>query len=401
MRSGEFGPSREAWWLWRFSEACSAALTADVTVGDGLLDRPLRPLERSEDRSLPRRRIERRYVHVNTAIAGLLALALSVITAAQERRPPTTRGRTPSASRPAAAPPTNTPPPVEVHTSVSRTAVWVGDRVTYSIELRCAPQVDIVTEDLATERLNVDGLEIRDVAIDRDASEAGRLTYRVIYSLVTFNLDAPALKIGEIPVRYSIRRPGQRPEDPAPPSGEVRIPALTLALRSTLPDTEVPAQIRDGRPLQPLPRRVALAQPVGIGLLVVAAAPVALLLLDLARRASRLRYRGPRRVTRGERRASLDEIKALDVASPSVQREAYARLDALIRDHARQTTGIAVEALTPSELPCAMTHPKKVPGLEQIQSLLAECERAKYAPQLPDTERWSGVLLEAEQLLNV
>jgi hypothetical protein len=334
-------------------------------------------------------------------LAGPLILALSVATTAQDRTPPAAQGRAPSAPRQTPAPPTNTPPPVEVHTSVSHTAVWVGDRVTYSIELRCAPQVDIVTEDLATERLKVDGLEIRDVAIDRDASEAGRLTYRVNYSLVTFNLEAPAHRIGEIPVRYSIRRPGQRPEDPAPPSGEVRIPPLTLALRSTLPDTEVPAKIRDGRALQPLPRRVALARPVGIGLLVVAAAPVGLLLFNLARRASRLRSRGPRRVTRRERRASLEEIKALDVASPSIQREAYAKLDALIRDHARQTSGIAAAALTPSELPGAVTHPERVRQLEQIQTLLAECERAKYAPQPPDPERWSSVLLEAEQILNV
>lgn len=313
-----------------------------------------------------------------------LVLGLSATTAAQVQTPPT-----------------KTPPPVEIHTSVSHTAVWVGDRVTYSIELRCAPQVDIVTEDLATEHLKLDGLEVRDVAIDRDASEAGRLTYRVNYSLVTFNLEAPALKIAEIPVRYSIRRPGQRPEDPAPPSGEVRIPPLTLALRSTLPDTELPAQIRDGRPLQPLPRRVALARPVGIGLLVVAAAPVGLLLFNLARRASRLRSRGPRRVTRRERRASLEEIKALDMASPSLQREAYAKLDALIRDHARQASGIAAAALTPSELSGAISHPERVRQLEQIQTLLAECERAKYAPQSPDPERWSGVLIEAEQILDV
>jgi hypothetical protein len=336
-------------------------------------------------------------------LVGPLMLALSVAAAAQdqtqEKAP--ARPRTPSAARPAAAPPANAPPPVEVHTSVSHTAVWVGDRVTYSIELRCAPQVDIVTEDLATDRLKLDGLEVRDVSIDRDDSEAGRLTYRVHYSLVTFNLEAPVLKIGEIPVRYSIRRPGQRPGDPAPPSGEVRVPALTLALRSTLPDTEVAAQIRDGRPLQPLPRRVALARPVGIGLLVIAAAPVGLLVFNLARRAGRLRSRGPRRVTRRERRASFEEIKALDLASSALQREAYARLDTLIRDHARQTIGIAAAALTPSELSAATTPPERTRLLEQIQSLLEECERAKYALRPPDPERWSGVLLEAEQVLNV
>jgi hypothetical protein len=347
-----------------------------------------------------------------TAIATTLGLALSIGAFAQQPAPstpapasapekPAGQGRAPAATRPAAARPVEMPPPVDVHTSVSRTAVWVGDPIAYTIEFRCAPQVDIVTEDLATERLKVDGLEIKDVAIDRDTSEAGRLTYRVNYSLVTYNLEAPALKIGEIAVRYSVRRPGQRAEDPAPPSGEVRVPPLTLSLRSTLPDTDVPAQVRDGRPLQPLPRRIALAQPVGIGLLVIAAAPVGLLLVNLARQASRLRSRGPRKVTRRERRASLEEIKALEVASPSVQREAYAKLDALLRDHARQATGVTAAALTPSELSDAVPHPERVRQFAQIQSLLAECERAKYAPQPPDPERWSSVLLEAEQVLNV
>lgn len=321
-------------------------------------------------------------------LAGALALASSAAVAAQ--------GRTSPAARPTVAPPL-----IEVHTSVSRKAVWVGDRVTYSIELRCAPQVDIVTDDLATERLHVEGLEIRDTAIDREGSEAGGLTYRVTYNLVTFNVGAPALKIGEIPVRYSIRRPGQLPGDQAHPAGAIRIPPLALVLRSTLLDGDVPVEIRDARPLQPLPRRVALAQPVGIGLLVIAAAPVGLLVFNVARRARRVRSRGPKRVTRRERRASLEEIKALDVGSPEARRDAYAKLDVWIRGQAPQTTGMAVAALTPPELPGAMAHPERAPHLEQIQTLLVECERAKYASQPPDAERWSSALIEAEQLLDV
>lgn len=332
-----------------------------------------------------------------TVLRLALFLALSATATAQGGT--SAQPRTPPPARPAAPQPTPAPPAVEIRTSISRTAVWVGDPVTYSIELRCAPQVDIVTEDLATERLQLEGLEVRDVHIDRDDTEAPPLTYRVRYRLVAFNLETPALKIAEIPVRYSIRRPGQRPDEPAPPSGEVRIPALTLALRSTLPDTEVPAQIRDGRPLQPLPLRVTLARPIGVGLLIVAAAPVGLLAIGLARRI-RFQSRGPKRVTRRERRAALDAIRAIDVASPPERRDAYARLDALIRDHTRQATGLDAAALTPAELAGA-TAPQHLRQLEQIQALLTECERAKYAAHAPDPERWSGVLLEAEQILNV
>ena len=332
-----------------------------------------------------------------TVLRVALFLALAATAAAQDGTP--AQRRTPPIARPAGPPSAPAPPAVEIRTSISRTAVWVGDLVIYSIELSCAPQVDIVTEDLATERLQLDGLEVRDVGIDRDDSEASRLTYRVRYSLVAFDLEARALKIAEIPVRYSIRRPGQRSDEPAPPSGEVRIPALTLALRSTLPDTEVPARIRDGRPLQPLPLRVALARPIGIGLLIVAAAPVGLLAYSLARRVH-FRSRGPKRVTRRERRAAFDAIKAIDVASPPERREAYARLDALIRDHTRQATGLEAAALTPTELAVATT-PQRRRQLEPIQALLAECERAKYAAQAPDPERWSGVLIEAERILDV
>jgi hypothetical protein len=114
-----------------------------------------------------------------------------------------------------------------------------------------------------------------------------------------------------------------------------------------------------------------------------------------------LRGRGPKRITRRDRRASLDEIKALTVSSPSEQREAYARLDALIRDHARHTTGVPAGALTSSEFRNAIARPEKFKQLDQIQTLLAECERAKYGRQPPDPERWSSLLLEAEQVLKV
>src|SRR5262245_25960823 len=101
--------------------------------------------------------------------AATFVFVVSVAAMAQER-PPTPEKASASGRPTSRVPATRelaTPPPVEVRTSLNRTAVWVGDLVSYSIELRCAPQVDIVTEDLASERLKVDGLEIRDVVIDR------------------------------------------------------------------------------------------------------------------------------------------------------------------------------------------------------------------------------------------
>lgn len=290
------------------------------------------------------------------------------------------------------------PAPVEVRTSVSRTAVWVGDRVSYVIEFQSAPEVEILADDLDPDRLQIEGLEVVDVATERDASVAGRVTQRFRYDLVTYEIDAPALTIAAIPVRYSVRRPGQRPED-AQPVGEVLVPPLVLGLRSTVPPSSAAVVIRDARPVQPLPRLVRLAQPVGFGLLIVSVIPVAVWSADLVRRA---RQAGPRRRPRHtlkERRAAFEEIKALDTTSEATRRDAYARLDSWVREQLQHSTGIAAAALTPSEIPGALSRPPRSIRVEELQRLLVECERAKYAPEPPPADRWPALLDDAEQLL--
>src|SRR5262249_20122763 len=38
------------------------------------------------------------------------------------------------------------PPPPQVVSSVDRTAIWISDRVTYSVDLVCAPGVDVLLD---------------------------------------------------------------------------------------------------------------------------------------------------------------------------------------------------------------------------------------------------------------
>ena len=49
---------------------------------------------------------------------------------------------------------------VQVRASVDRTAIWVGDRVTYAVDIVCARGVEILLDDLAKEKLRVNGLEV-------------------------------------------------------------------------------------------------------------------------------------------------------------------------------------------------------------------------------------------------
>jgi hypothetical protein len=304
-------------------------------------------------------------------------------------------------NRPAATPaPPQAPkaPPVEVRTSVSRTAVWIGDQVTYEVEFRCAPQVDILADDVAPERLKLDGVEVLGVEIERDASIPDQVVHRRRYRLATYRSDSPSLSVGEIPVRYFVRPPGQRTEDLAP-AGEVRVPPLTLVFRSTLPDASAPAGIRDQRELQPLPNRMHLARPVGLTLVLLATAPVGILIIGLIRSARKARTARRKPQTRRQRRAALEDIKALDVSSPEDRRNAFARLDGWVRDNIQMATGVAAAALTSLELPSAVPNPPRAVDVARIQEVLGDCERAKYAPDVPPADRWPAALEVADQLL--
>jgi hypothetical protein len=289
--------------------------------------------------------------------------------------------------------------PVEIRTSVDRTAVWVGDPVTYLVELRCAPKVDLLADDLAAERLQLRGLELLGVQVERDASVPDRITHRLRYRLAAYDAEAPALSVGAIPVRYHIQQPGTRPEDLVP-AGEVRVPPLALSLRSTIPEGST-AALRDARSLQPLPQWVRLARPVGIGLVVLAITPVALWGAALVARARQARSRGRVRQTRKQRLAALEEIKSLDTSSTEALRRAFAQLDAWVRSSLEHATGVAAMAMTPAEIGTAVTRPPRSVRIGQVQEVLVECERAKYAPEPPSSDRWHEVLQEAERSMGV
>lgn len=296
------------------------------------------------------------------------------------------------------------PPPgdVEVKTSLSRTALWPGDRVLYTLEIACAPNVDVVTDDLLPEKLALTGLEV--VSSDRRRSEtgAGSVTYLVRHQLVSYDVAAPKLGIGEQGVRYYVRRAGQRLEDAAP-AGEVRVPGSALALRSTLPDELPKLATRDARGGEPLPAPLAYMRPVGLALVLMSAAPVALWAFGLARRAraTRSRSRQRQRQSASSTRGALEALQDADVEDAAARRDAFSRLDALLRQHLAVAADIPARALTAAEITARLRANGKALPADAIGALLLDCERARYGPpeRLPPAERFRSGVAVVEELL--
>lgn len=310
---------------------------------------------------------------------------------------------------------------VQVRASVDRTAIWVGDRVTYTIDIVCRRGVEILLDDLAKEKLRVNGLDIvsSDSATTTDASE--RTAYRLRYVLSTYRFDVPSLSIEPISARYYERRPGQRLQDIAP-AGEVQIPGAVIAFRSTLPDQ--PAfDVRDGR--APAPRRLwfARADSIGLALVVVSLAPAVFLGVALLRRRARKTGRRSARQVRLDQRSRLERLRSLDVTTDEDRRRAYDEISAAVRQHLAATTGLPATGLTAAEIAAALEsggsastcrqaqgRPEQSRGAglrgdrvsrESVAALLASCDAVRYGPPqaLPSPQMCRDALATAEQVL--
>jgi hypothetical protein len=329
-----------------------------------------------------------------TPCARILSSALLAVLALAAEAVPGTPGTTTAVAQ---TPGVTPAPPVDIRTSLSRTAVWVGDRVSYVVELRCAPQVDILLDDLAKERLRVDGGDVESAEAERREND-GRVIHTMRYTLTTYRVDAPELRVAPIPVRYFARRPGQR-ADEGSPAGEVTIAPLVIAVRSTLPESAAAIALRPSPSPRPAPAYLRWAQPVGLGLILIAIVPVSIWSLDLERRRRRARTSHVASPVPRRPRGSFELIKALEPASEVARIEAFDQLDGFLRDHLHATTGIATHALTPAEIRRALDG--RAPRLphDDAERVLAVCERARYGPEPPSADDWADAVRQAEQVL--
>jgi hypothetical protein len=287
---------------------------------------------------------------------------------------------------------------VRVRSWISRTAVWVGDPVEFVVEFVCPPQVDVIRDDVAKDKLKLEGFEIVGTAVEREDSPEN-LTQRFRYRLATYETGSPLLRIAGWPVRYYVRRTGERVEDVSP-AGEVQVPGATVARRSTLPDELSTLDLRTAGTFADVPAVLRLARPIGTSLVVLAAAPLAIWIAALVgRRRGRVSRPGARAV-RAQARSALEEVRAIDTRSDAGRREAYGRLDRAVRQHLADTRGIPAHALSAGEV-AARLQAAGSPHADAAGELLAECERARYGPpdRLPPAEHFGAALDSAERML--
>ena len=300
-------------------------------------------------------------------------------------------------SRPAVA----AGPPVRATSSLDRTAIWVADRVTFTVDIVCDRGVDILLDDLAKEKLRVNGLDIIGSDSSATTDESERTTHRLRYVLTTYRVDLPAVSVEPISVRYYARRPGQRLQDMAP-AGEVIVPGALVAFRSTLPDNVPAAGVRDARSAPARQQFFVRAQSVGVALVVVSLAPAAVMAAAAVRRRT-VRRPGRRsaRQVKKERLDRLERLRALEVGTEEERRRAYDEISAAVREHVAATAHVPAPSLTAAEVDAALDRPRSRVSRESVTSLLTACDTARYGPPqaVPSVQACRDALASAEEVL--
>jgi hypothetical protein len=295
-------------------------------------------------------------------------------------------------SQPASAP--------SVRTSLDRTAVWIADRVAYRVDIVCPRGIDILDDDMSKDKLKLDGFELVTSETGRSVDASDTTTHTFTFVLATYRVDVPALKVGAMSVRYYVKRPGERLQDEAP-AGNVTVPAASIALRSTLPDNPDEYALRDQRASAARATTYAMAQPVGLGLVVASIVPAAIWGVAFVAARRKPSVRRSARQVRHEERTTLDAVRQMDVTTTEGRRDAFTQINVVVRDHLRDVVGIAGPSLTPREIGPALEEKNARVPAETVTSLLAACEHARYAPpdEMPSADACRQALEQAGEIL--
>lgn len=303
-------------------------------------------------------------------------------------------------AQPSAAPEQAAAAQPAVRSSVDRTAMWVGDRVTYTVEISSSRGYDVLEDDLSKDKLKLDGLDVVSTETTRTENPDGGATRRFHYVLSSYRVDAPSVTIAPFPIRYYATRAGQRLEDAAP-AGSLDVPGAIVAVRSMLPDAQKSFTLRDDRTPAGRPLMFAMARPVGLALVIISIVPAVIWGAALvARRRARKPGRSVRQARR-DQRAALAAVRGMSMETPDGRREAYSRIDGIVRQHLQDTSGVPGPSLTPAEVgPALAGRPSRLPA-DRIAALLLACETARYGPpeSLPSPEACRDALAQTEELL--
>ena len=265
---------------------------------------------------------------------------------------------------------------IDLKVRTDRTALWVGDRMEYIVRVEYDPGVEFIRDHLKKEEMNLQPFEILDVSSTTGSLSQGRKFLEVRLRLTIYDVSHAEVAVPSFNLFYFRQGQAQSKEDS--PAETLAVPALPVALRSTVVDSS--AGIRDYKEVLPI-RPAAWLLPMiagwcGLAVIVGYAAWLAVLQI----RSGFWKQKTAERIRKKSLLESVEEIRQKPVESAADLEDFYRRAAEILRGIAAEKLGDGA-GLTPREMQAAL----QAAGSEErraaaIGELMEQCDLIRYAP---------------------
>lgn len=267
-------------------------------------------------------------------------------------------------------------PKVRLTTSLSHTAIWVGDPFEYRITLTHPKDIEIIRDNLKKENLNLDPFTILDLRFESQESESSS-SLDIILLLTTKERNNPEPAIPPINLYYATRHRGSLGKGTELETHTLIVPEKKIGFRTTL--TSESKDIRDTTQLAgpgALATKMWIPGWILLGLALLQAGQWGL--QEYRRRASTLQKRD-RKVVEQQ---ALSKLRSIGTGDGQDTPESYSRVSEVMNNTVKEVLEFEAGTLTPEELKAELKRRNVQESLaQQISGILETCETARYAPR--------------------
>ncbi len=267
-------------------------------------------------------------------------------------------------------------PKISIQTHLDKTAVWVGDRLNYTVRAIHDSDVEFVLDNLKEEKLRLAPFVVHGIKIFQGEWADKKKILEVTFALSSYETGKDKLTIPSFTLYYFLS--GDQKDKKESAAETFLVPPIQVGLRSTLSGSKL------------IPREVKPATTIGVTRrilpLLLGVAGMIFLAVCGARWVWRTLHRErstKKRLSRKSREKlvieHLGRIRAIKGQSPQDLILFYGEVSHFLREYLNQWLEIEAAGLTPEEIEMSLRTAGTNGSLaEQIRTILEQCDEVRY-----------------------
>ncbi len=283
-----------------------------------------------------------------------------------------------------AAPPDQKSPgaaKVLITTRLDKTALWVGDILSYRIQVIHNNDLQFVLDNLKKEKLPLAPFDVRGVTIQQGDWTQNKKLLEITLRLSSYETGRTDLTIPSFNLYYFQPEVVTKGGDAV--AEAVQVPATTVGLRSTLRGSQF--ELRDFKPISKTDLRRGLGA-LFIGLIGMAFVGLRTMRWTWAniQSGAQPRRRLGSRALRELAEENMGRIRTIGGETPENLNLFYTEVSHFLRQYLSQGLEIEAEGLTPEEIGMALEQANVAgPFAQEIRDVLEQCDAVRYRKDGP------------------